>query len=104
MSPRHARRLLKAYREHGAAALTHGNRGRCAHDATLPAEASAVVELGTERYEGVNHTHLTESLREREGIDLSPPIVRLLTKAGIGRPPQPTLAPAPFPPAADAPS
>ena len=34
-----------------------------------------------------NHTHLTELLREREGIDLSRPTVRrILTKAGIGSP------------------
>ena len=28
VSPRHARRILAAYREQGAAALTHGHRGR----------------------------------------------------------------------------
>ena len=28
LSPRHARRLLAAYRKEGAAALAHGNRGR----------------------------------------------------------------------------
>ena len=27
-NPRHARRMLSAYREQGAAALAHGNRGR----------------------------------------------------------------------------
>ena len=87
VTPRHARRMLAAYREHGAAALAHGNRGRRPHNATLPAEAAAVVQLATERYEGANHTHLTELLREREGIDLSRPTVRrILTKAGIGSP------------------
>ena len=87
VSPRHARRMLAAYRERGAAALAHGNRGRRPHNATLPAEAAAVVELATERYEGANHTHLTELLREREGIDLSRPTVRrILNKAGIGSP------------------
>ena len=87
VSPRHARRLLAAYREHGAAALAHGNRGRRPHNATSPAEAAAVVELATQRYEGANHTHFTELLREREGIDLSRPTVRrILTKVGIGSP------------------
>ena len=87
VSPRHARRLLAAYRKHGAAALAHGNRGRRPHNATLPAEAAAVVGLATERYEGANHTHLTELLKEREGIDLSRPTVRrILTRAGIGSP------------------
>lgn len=87
VSPRHARRMLAAYRNRGAAALAHGNRGRRPHNATSPAEAAAVVQLATERYEGANHTHLTELLNERESIDLSRPTVRrILTKAGIGSP------------------
>ena len=47
VSPRHARRMLAAYRERGAAAMAHGNRGRRPHNATLPAEAAAVVQLAT---------------------------------------------------------
>ena len=87
MSPRHARRLLAAYRQDGAIALAHGNRGRRPHNAIPSAEAAAVVELATGRYEGANHTHLTELLSEREGIDLSRPTVRrILAKAGIGSP------------------
>ena len=87
VSPHHAQRMLAAYRDRGAAALAHGNRGRCPHNATSPVEAAAVVQLATERYEGANHTHLTELLSEREDIDLSRPTVRrILTKAGIGSP------------------
>ena len=87
VTQRHARRMLAAYRENGAAALAHGNRGRRPHNATSPGEAAAVVQLATERYEGANHTHLTELLSEREGIDLSRPTVRrILTRAGIGSP------------------
>ena len=56
VSPRHARRMQPAYRERGAAALAHGNPGRHPHNATLPAEAAAVVELTTERYDVPNHT------------------------------------------------
>ena len=56
MSPRHARRMQAAYRERGAAALAHGNPGRRPHNATLPADAAAVVELTTGRYEVANHT------------------------------------------------
>ena len=79
--------MLAAYRERGAAALAHGNRGRRPHNATAPGEAAVVVQLATERYEGANHTHLTELLSEREGIDLSRPTVRrILTRAGIGSP------------------
>ena len=87
VSPRHARRMLSAYREQGAAALAHGNRGRRPHNATSPAEAAAVVELAIQRYVGANHTHFTELLSEREDIDLSRPTVRrILTQAGIGSP------------------
>ena len=87
VSERHARRMLAAYREQGAAVLAHGNRGRRPHNALPPAQAAAVVELATQRYEGANHTHFTELLSEREGIDLSRPTVRrILTRAGIGSP------------------
>ena len=87
VSQRHARRMLAAYREHGAAGLAHGNRGRRPHNAISPAQAAAVVELATQRYESANHTHFTELLSEREGIDLSRPTVRrILTRAGIGSP------------------
>ena len=41
VSPRHARRLLAAYRQDGAIALAHGNRGRRPHNAIPPAEAAA---------------------------------------------------------------
>ena len=73
VSERHARRMLAAYRQDGVAALAHGNRGRRPHNTTSPAEAAAVVELAIQRYEGTNHTHFTELLSEREGIDLSRP-------------------------------
>ena len=87
VSQRHTKRLLTAYRKHGAAALTHGNRGRRPHNAVPEAAAAAVVKLASNGYAGANHSHLTELLREREGIDLSRPTVRrILVKAGIGSP------------------
>ena len=87
VSQRHARRMLAAYRKDGAAALAHGNRGRRPHNAIPPAQADVVVQLAAQRYQGANHTHFTELLQEREGIDLSRPTVRrILTKAGIGSP------------------
>ena len=87
VSERHARRILGAYRRDGAAALAHGNRGRRPHNAVLDSQAAAVVRLASAEYAGTNHTHLTELLREREGIDLSRPTVRrILVKAGIGSP------------------
>ena len=83
----HAWRLLAAYRREGAAALAHGNRGRRPRNAVSDDEANAVVQLASTTYAGANHTHLSELLREREGIDLSRQTVhRILTKAGISSP------------------
>ncbi len=89
VSERHAWRLLAAYRREGAAALAHGNRGRKPRNAIADDEATAVVQLTSTTYAGANHTHLTELLRDREGIDLSRPTVRrILTRAGISNPRQ----------------
>ena len=87
VSERHTKRLLAAYRKHGAAALAHGNRGRRPHNAVPETAAAAVVKLASNGYAGANHSHFTELLREREGIDLSRPTVRrILVRAGIGSP------------------
>ena len=87
VSERHTKRLLAAYRNDGAATLAHGNRGRRPHNAVPETAAAAVVKLASNGYAGVNHTHFTELLREREGIDLSRPTVRrILVKAGMGSP------------------
>ena len=87
VSERHTKRLLAAYRKHGAAALAHGNRGRRPHNAVPETAAATVVKLASNGYAGANHSHFTELLREREGIDLSRPTVRrILVRAGIGSP------------------
>ena len=71
VSERHMRRILAAYRKEGAAALAHGNRGRRPANTTTGTKMTYVVQLARTRYAGTNHTHLTELLTEREGIDLS---------------------------------
>lgn len=87
VSERQGWRLLAAYREEGAAALAHGNRGRVPPNATPAATRQRVVALAQERYDGVNHTHLAELLAEREGMVLSRPTVRrLLVGAGLPSP------------------
>ena len=104
ISERHAKRLLAAYRNEGAGALAHGNRGRTPHNAVPEAAVAAVVKLAGHHYAGANHTHLTELLREGESIDLSRPTVRrILVKAGIGSPRSRRSPPAPVPEAAHAP-
>ena len=87
VTERHAWRILAAYRKEGAAALAHGNRGRQPPNAVSNELAAAVVNLAGNTYSGANHTHLTDLLREREGIDLGRQTVRrILTKAGMPSP------------------
>jgi transposase len=84
LSLRHARRILAAYRKEGAAALTHGNRGRKPHNALDECLKKRVLELGQSTYAGCNNQHFTELLAEREGINLSRSTVRrILLGAGV---------------------
>ena len=87
VSERHAWRLLAAYRKEGAAAMAHGNRDRKPSTSTSPETMQTVRELAEGLYRGFNHTHLTEVLAEREGIDLSRSTVRrILLSAGMPSP------------------
>ena len=89
VSERQGWRLLASYRKDGAAGLAHKNRGRVPPNATAESIGQQVVALAQERYNGINHTHLTELLAEREGVMLSRPTVRrLLTRAGLSSPRQ----------------
>ena len=83
VSERHAWRLLAAYRKEGASAIAHGNRGRKPSTTTDTDTQQRVRELAEGAYAGLNHTHLTEMLSERDGIDLSRSTVRrILLAAG----------------------
>ena len=87
LSARHTRRILAAYRKDGAAALAHGHRGRRAPNAISEATKTAVLHLARTRYSGANHTHMSELLREREGIDITRGTLRrLLVSAGENSP------------------
>jgi len=87
LSERHVRRLVAAYREHGPAALAHGNRGRLPAHALAEATRADVVRLARERYAGLNDAHLTEKLVEVEGLTLGRETVRrILRGAGLSSP------------------
>ncbi len=87
LSERHAWRMLAAYRKEGAAALAHGNRGRRPRNAVAEETRQRVITLARTRYEGFNHTHLTEILAEREGLMLTRSTVRnILLSAGLPSP------------------
>jgi transposase len=84
VTERHTWRVLAAYRRDGAVAVGHGNRGRSPPNTTPPAIRVQVIALAVDRYQGVNHTHFTELLAEREEIKLSRSTVRrLLTGVGL---------------------
>jgi transposase len=87
ISLRHLKRLLAVYREEGAAALAHGNRGKRPPNALDEGIKKRVVELAQGKYTGFNFQHFTDSLNEREGIEISRSTVRrILVKAGIKSP------------------
>jgi transposase len=89
MSERHLWRTLAAYREEGAAALVHGNLNRLPPNTTSYELKAQVIFLASERYQKINHTHLTELLEKREGIHLSRSTVRrFLVGAGLPSPRQ----------------
>ncbi len=89
ISLRHFWRLRAAYRQRGAAALAHGNRGRRPAHALDKVLKAQVLALAKTKYMGFNTQHFTESLAEREGIDLSRSTVRrILLSDGMKSPRQ----------------
>jgi len=87
ISLRHFRRLLAAYRQEGAAALAHGNRGRRPAHALDEGIKARVLTMAKTKYVGFNTQHFTEQLAEREKISLSRSTVRrILLQAGIKSP------------------
>jgi transposase len=87
LSLRHVRRLLARWRQHGAAAVAHGNRGRRSPRRVAQPIRTRILTLARTTYAGVNDHHLTELLAEREGIHVSRKTVqRLLRAAGRGSP------------------
>ncbi len=87
LAERQLRRLRAGYRQEGASALAHGNRGKRPVNAVDLEVAQRVVELAQTTYLGFNQQHLTEMLAEREGLYLSRPTVhRILRTAGLSAP------------------
>jgi hypothetical protein len=71
-------------KERGVEGLLHGNRGKAPWNKTASEKMNQVLELARGRYQGLNDSHLTEKLREKENIALSRPTLRMiLRQAGI---------------------
>lgn len=84
ISTRQMKRLRRKMRKGGVGGLVHGNRGRKAWNRTASEKLDKVIELARGRYQGLNDTHLTEKLKEKEEMSLSRSVVRgILRGAGI---------------------
>ena len=87
LSDRSIRRLSARLVTEGPEALVHGNTARRPVHALDPAIAARVVAFAKDGYAGLNDTHLSELLAEREGIVISRRSVqRILRGAGIASP------------------
>lgn len=85
ISTRQMKRLRQKMRQKGVQGLLHGNRGQKPWNGTTSEVVERVMKLARGRYEGLNDTHLTEKLNEKEGLELSRPTTRrILRRAGIG--------------------
>lgn len=84
ISARQMKRLRRKIKERGVEGLLHGNRGKAPWNKTVAEKIEQVLRLARGRYQGLNDTHLTEKLKEKEKLALSRPTVRtLLRQAGI---------------------
>jgi len=87
LSERQVRRLLAAYRQEGAAAVIHGNRGRTPTNALTPDVRQTILDLAQTTYVGFNQTHFTEKLHTNHSLTVSRATVqRVLDGAGVASP------------------
>lgn len=84
ISVRQMKRLRHKMKERGDEGLLHGNRGKAPSNKTSSEKVKQVVQLARGRYQGLNDSHLTEKLKEKEKIALSRASVRtILRQAGM---------------------
>jgi transposase len=87
ITPRQLKRIIADYRKEGASALAHGNRGKIPYNKLEAELRNKVLELAQHKYAGFNNQHFTDSLKEREGIELSRSTVRrILLDVGVKSP------------------
>jgi hypothetical protein len=78
------KRLRRKMKARGDRGVLHGNRGKAPSNKTSSEKIKQVVQLARGRYQGLNDSHLTEKLKEKEKILLSRASVRtILRQAGI---------------------
>jgi len=85
ISARQMKRLRRKMKERGVEGLLHGNRGKPPWNKTASEKIKKVIQWARGQYQGLNDTHFTEKLNEKEKIRLSRATVRaILRQAGIG--------------------
>ncbi len=85
LSVRQVRRLRRRYEQGGLRELVHRLRGRPSNRRLAVPLRERVIALMTTTYVGLNDRHLTEKLREREGLAVSCSSVRRI-RLELGRP------------------
>jgi transposase len=85
LSVRQVQRLKRRFRADGVAGLVHRTRGQPSRRRLAPAVRQRVADLMRTVYEGLNDCHLTEKLREVEGLTLCRESVRRIRQT-LGRP------------------
>ena len=87
VSERHSFRIKARVKKEGAKGVVHGNRGRSCKRKLCEKTETEIVELAEGKYRGFNDHHLTEKLKEQEGIKLSREKLRqILRSHGIASP------------------
>lgn len=81
VSIRHVQRLKGRFRAAGVAGLVHRTRGRPSPRRVAPALRQRVADLMLTVYVGLNDCHLTEKLREVEGLSLCRESVRRIRQS-----------------------
>jgi transposase len=84
LSERQIKRLKAGVKERGIAALAHGNRGRKPKHATPKEVKEAIVGFAVGKYHGASYQHMSELMKEHDGIFVSAKTVgRILKEASI---------------------
>ena len=81
LSIRQVQRLKRRFQAAGAGGLVHRTRGQPSRRRLAPAIGQRVAELMRTVYTGLNDCHLTEKLREVEGLTIGRESVRRLRRA-----------------------
>jgi transposase InsO family protein len=82
ISPRQMKRLRRKLRERGVGGLKHSSWGKPPWNKSASELRDKVVGLARGVYQGLNDTHLTEKLKEKEAVALSRSTVRRMLRQG----------------------